>query len=79
MDNKTKELIAIGASITANCQLCLQYHDNNAREAGATKEEIKEAVKVGQAVKKGATGQMNEFIASMDLNSESCGKGCKCG
>ena len=79
MDDKTKELIAVGASVTANCQLCLQYHDNMAREAGASKEEIKEAIKVAQAVKKGAATQMNEFVTSMDLDSKGCGKGCKCG
>ncbi|NIM05141.1 MAG: carboxymuconolactone decarboxylase family protein, partial [Armatimonadetes bacterium] len=44
MDKRTKELIAIGASITANCQPCLEYHVTKARENGAEEEEIKEAI-----------------------------------
>ena len=33
LDIRTRELIAIGASITANCQPCLQYHVSRAIEA----------------------------------------------
>ena len=32
MDTQTKELIAIGASVTANCVPCLRYHLKMARE-----------------------------------------------
>lgn len=32
LDEKTKELIAIGAAITANCQPCLEYHTVEARK-----------------------------------------------
>ena len=53
MDNRIKELIAIGASITANCQPCLKYHIGKAREYGAGGQEIMEAIEVGQMVKKG--------------------------
>jgi len=40
---KTKELIAIGTAITEQCEWCIAFHVNNALEAGATKEEIREA------------------------------------
>jgi len=33
MDEKTKELIAIGASVGAHCQPCLAWHEK-ARELG---------------------------------------------
>ena len=44
IDDKTKELVAIGASITANCQPCLQYHVDQARHFGADAQEIAEAI-----------------------------------
>ncbi len=63
IDNKTKELIAVGASITANCQPCLQYHKNKALEFGAEEGEIAEAIGMGKQVRKGAADKMDEFSA----------------
>lgn len=34
MDTQMKELIAIGASVTANCVPCLRYHLKKVRETG---------------------------------------------
>ncbi len=65
MNDQTKELIAVGASITANCQPCLQYHLAEAREKGATEEDIKMAVAVGKTVRKGAAGKMDQHAASL--------------
>jgi len=65
IDNKTKELIAVGASITANCQPCLQYHKNKALEFGADAEEVAVAIEVGKQVRKGATAKMDSFAASL--------------
>jgi AhpD family alkylhydroperoxidase len=63
IDNKTKELIAVGASITANCQPCLQFHKNKALEFGADAGEIVEAIEMGKQVRKGAAAKMDEFSA----------------
>ena len=61
LDDRTKELIAVGASVTANCgRPCLEYHSTKARESGATEEEIKEAVEVGKEVRKGASGAFDK-------------------
>ena len=65
IDNKNKELIAVGASITANCQPCLQYHSNKALEFGANAEEIAEAIEMGKQVRKGAAAKMDGFAASL--------------
>jgi len=46
LDMKTKELIAIGTSITARCKYCIAIHVEKALNAGATKEEIFEAATV---------------------------------
>lgn len=61
LDEITKELVAIGASITANCQPCLEYHTAKARELGVENEGILEAVKVGQQVRRGASAKMDRF------------------
>lgn len=62
MNMKTKSLIGIGASIAANCQECVKYHLNNARENGASEEEIKIAVEIGQMAIKGANSQMDQLL-----------------
>jgi len=62
IDDKTKELIAIGASISANCQPCLDYHLSKAQELGADESEIAEAIKVGNLVRRGAAAKMDKFV-----------------
>lgn len=65
MDERTKELIAVGASVAANCQPCLKYHFGEAQNQGKSQHEINEAVEVGQMVKKGAMRKFNEFIPTV--------------
>jgi AhpD family alkylhydroperoxidase len=50
-NEKTKELIAVGASITARCQPCLDYHLKKALKFGAEVEEILEAIEIGKRVR----------------------------
>ena len=47
MDESTKELTAIGASIAAHSQSCLTFHVDKAREPGIGDDEINEAFAVG--------------------------------
>ena len=61
MDEKTKELIAIEASIAGHCQPCLIYHVNKAKVLGLEDAEIREAISVGQMVEKGALSAMRKF------------------
>jgi AhpD family alkylhydroperoxidase len=83
LDNRVKELIAIGASITANCQPCLQYHVTKALENGADEQEIKEAVDVGGMVRKGAAAKMDKLASSLNQAAPSTASaskgGCGCG
>ena len=77
MDEKTKEMIAIGTSVGAHCQPCLEYHVNKAREVGLTDDEIREAIAVGHRVEKGAMSAMKHFSASvLDAESEQPAGGC---
>ncbi len=81
LDSAVKELIAIGASITANCQPCLHYHVSEARKAGAGEEAINEAVDVGKMVRSGAASKMNKYASELlqasvpasNAPSEGCG------
>lgn len=65
MDDKTNELIAVGASVTANCQPCLKYHVGKAQEYGAAEQEIQDAIAVANMVRKGAMGKMDQFASTV--------------
>jgi AhpD family alkylhydroperoxidase len=47
LPKKTKELIAIGISVVMDCESCMQWHIDQAARAGASQQEILEAVEVG--------------------------------
>ena len=79
LDEKIKELVAIGAAITANCQPCLEYHTAKAREVGVGDDDIRSAVKVGQQVRRGASAKMDHFAAQqLSEKSGQVGSGCEC-
>ncbi len=65
LDANIKELIAIGASVSANCHPCIKYHIAKAREMKIDEAEIQQAVEVGQMVRKGAAGQMDELLEEL--------------
>jgi AhpD family alkylhydroperoxidase len=65
MDERTKELIAIGASIGAHCKPCLEWHVDKARELGIDEETIREAIETGHVVEKGAMSAMRKFSAGI--------------
>jgi AhpD family alkylhydroperoxidase len=67
LDSRIKELVAIGASVTANCQPCLQYHVDKALESGADESEITEAIEIGKMVRKGAASKMDKFASSLNV------------
>jgi len=73
MDERTKELIAIGASVGAHCQPCLTYHVEKARELGIDDEEIRQAIETGHMVEKGAMSSMKKFSATIVAPSTNCG------
>lgn len=65
MDAKTKELIAIGASVSANCHPCIKFHLNKAKKLEIPAEDIKAALDTGVMVRGGAAGQMDELLEEM--------------
>lgn len=62
MDEKTKELVAIGASVATNCQPCLTHHVDKADELGISEQDIREALAIGTQVQKGGMNAMQRFI-----------------
>jgi AhpD family alkylhydroperoxidase len=65
LDRKTLRLIAVGASVSANCQPCLQINTEKAREGGADEGEIGQAIEVGRMVREGAASKMDAFAAGL--------------
>ncbi len=72
MTESVKELVAIGASVGAHCQPCLEYHIKAAITLGLTEEDIREAVQVGHQVEKGSMAAMKKFTTAVvsDLAGE---------
>lgn len=71
LENRIQALIAVGASISANCQPCLQSTITMARESGANGREIAEAMEVGKRIRKGAASKMDKFASGLNLEDSS--------
>jgi AhpD family alkylhydroperoxidase len=54
MDERTKELVAVGASAAANCQPCLEHHLAQCDALAVPRREVRAAVEVGLRVNHGA-------------------------
>lgn len=52
---KTRELIALGVAAQIPCQYCIYYHTVAAKAAGATEEEVREAVHISSLVRHWST------------------------
>lgn len=55
LEQKDKELVAIGASIGALCRPCVEHHIPAARDAGLTEPELAQAVEIAEATHRIAT------------------------
>ena len=51
---KYRELIALAVAHTTQCVYCIEVHTKNAKKAGASKEEVVEAVLLAAALRAGA-------------------------
>lgn len=54
LDAKTRELIALAVAVTTRCDGCITVHVDAAVKAGATREEIMDALSVAVALNAGA-------------------------
>ena len=65
MDEPTKELVAIGASVAANCYPCMKHHLVKCEELGVDGTEIRAAAEVGMMVNRGAASNTRKFVAEL--------------
>jgi AhpD family alkylhydroperoxidase len=67
LDAKTKELVALACSVMADCVPCIHYHYDKAVKAGATKEEIAEALAISMSVSAGSKkAKYNSVIEKLE-------------
>ena len=79
MDVKLRELISLGASVSAHCFPCFDYHLEQAKKLGICEEEIQEAIRAGFMVMNGAEkkmwGRIKDTLPGFSLDeNESCTK-----
>ena len=69
LDAKTQELIALGCSLVAKCDGCIEGHIKKALKEGATREEISEAIVIAVGINAAAIVDMTDKAAtSLGLN-----------
>jgi AhpD family alkylhydroperoxidase len=82
LENRIKALVAVGASVTANCQACLQSTMQMALENGADEFEIAAVIEIGKKVRAGAASRMDHFISCLNVSARAGEKsgngGCGC-
>lgn len=81
MDERVKELVAIGASAAVNCHPCMDYHLKECRRLAIENEEIKAAIEVGLKVSRNAaakTKEMTENMLGENNSTARSGSGCGC-
>ncbi len=60
MDAKTRELVAVAASLAAGCEKCLRQHTLAARRVGASATELQQAVEIARAARLTAVLSIDE-------------------
>ena len=63
LDRKTKELIAIAASLATHCRGCLEGHIKKALKYGATKEELSETIAITMGVSAASIVDLTDIAA----------------
>jgi len=63
IDRKTKELIAIAASLATHCEGCLEGHIKKALKFGATHEELSETIAITMGVNAAAIVDLTDKAA----------------
>lgn len=67
LDKKTKELLAVACSVMADCTPCIEWHYQQAVEAGATRDEISEALAISMSISSGSKrAKYGALISSLE-------------
>lgn len=62
LNKKTKELMALSISIVTKCEPCMEWHLDQAMQAGASDEEIYETIDVAIEMGGGPAGAYARFV-----------------
>ena len=62
LEKKTKELMALSISIVTKCEPCMEWHLDQAMQAGAKDEEIYETIDVAIEMGGGQAGAYARFV-----------------
>ena len=82
LSNRDLELVALGAAISSNCIPCVEYHIPEARKAGLSDEQIHEAIRISDKVRKVPARKVLEAAEAVLGKTPSEGTasaGCGCG
>lgn len=75
---QTRELIALGASVGANCESCFEFHRAKLTGMGVSAEEISAATEVAQQVKAAAEDNRVQLVPTRASDKDTGGSAC-CG
>ena len=79
LENRILALIAVGASVSANCQPCLERNVSTALKCGADVQEIAEVIEIGQRVRGGAASKMDAYIPNLVQSNPIPANPAECG
>ena len=65
LDEKTKELVAVGAAVAGNCLPCLMHHFNKCKGLGISYEDIAEAIEMAKTVKEVPIKKISELALQL--------------
>lgn len=64
-DERVAALVAIAASVAANCVSCLSAHEQRARTLGVTGADVRRAVEAGRAVREASAERVEQHAARL--------------
>ena len=77
MDVRMKLLIAVGATVVANCASCLEEVTTEAQASGAVEAELLEAIAIGKMVRNHSLAKMDRFAPTLFEDPESLARADK--
>jgi AhpD family alkylhydroperoxidase len=66
MDEKTRELVGIAASVAGHCRPCFQYHFKQAKKLGVSTDVINEVIEFSRSISTAGDKGMYEFILKIN-------------
>ena len=82
LDQRTEELIALGAAYAINCVKCMKVHRKTALDVGVSTEEMNNALSVAESVVNGARGvskkEAKNIFGSEVVGNRCCPEGSEC-